>query len=65
MVCAGQPSCDSRNLMASTQGNEMYHIGLIDYLQKWDFNKKMERFVKIKFLNKSAKWLSAIEPKEY
>ena len=47
------------------KGNEIYHIGLIDYLQRWDTNKKMERLVKTKLLNKNGQWLSAIEPKEY
>ena len=45
--------------------NEVYHIGIIDYLQKWDFNKKMERFAKTTFLNKKGTDLSAIEPREY
>ena len=55
----------NRNLLGSFKGNEVYHIGLIDYLQKWDSNKKLERLVKTRFLNKDGRWLSAIEPREY
>lgn len=45
--------------------NELYHIGIIDYLQRWDMTKKQERFFKTKFLNKNKDQLSAIEPVEY
>ena len=44
---------------------EIYHLGIIDYLQLWDTNKKSERFFKTKILQKDASQLSAIEPIEY
>ena len=31
----------------SEDGRFIYHISIIDYLQKYDFNKKVERFYKI------------------
>ncbi len=42
--------------------DEYYHIGIIDYLQKWDFQKKSESWWK-KVLGK--KDISAINPKNY
>ena len=55
----------NRNLIKSVKSTEIYHIGLIDYLQKWDTNKKVERFIKTKFKKMNGQELSAIEPKEY
>lgn len=46
-------------------GNRIYHIAIIDYLQDWNLNKKTERFLKTKILLKDGKNLSAIEPKQY
>jgi len=46
-------------------GNRIYHIAIIDYLQDWNMNKKTERFLKTKILLKDGKTLSAIEPKQY
>jgi hypothetical protein len=43
-------------------GNRIYHIAIIDYLQDWNLNKKTERFLKRTFLLKDGKTLSAIEP---
>jgi hypothetical protein len=46
-------------------GNRVYHIAIIDYLQEWNFNKKAERFFKTTFLQKNGRLLSSIEPNEY
>lgn len=43
----------------------IYHVAVIDYLQEWNFNKKLERFLKSKMLMKDGKNLSAIEPETY
>ena len=40
----------------------VYHISIIDYLQQWNFQKKMERFTKTILLGKDGPTLSAIEP---
>ena len=45
--------------------NRFFHIAIIDYLQKWDFSKKTERFAKTVFLGKNGDKLSAIEPNRY
>ena len=39
-----------------------YFIGVIDILQEWDFDKKMERFFKVQILHKDGKGVSAVEP---
>lgn len=36
----------------STNGEEIYYIGLIDILQKYNFSKKSERFFKVYLLRK-------------
>jgi hypothetical protein len=38
---------------------------LIDYLQEWNFDKKLEAFGKSSFLRKNIKMISAINPKDY
>ena len=45
--------------------NRILHISIIDYLQAWNCNKKMERTSKTVILGKDAQQLSAIEPNEY
>ncbi|OQS05145.1 phosphatidylinositol-4-phosphate-5-kinase (PIPK-D1/GPCR-PIPK) [Thraustotheca clavata] len=52
--------------MANTVvGPAYYHIGIIDILQTWTFQKKMERFFKINFRRVDGDGLSAIEPELY
>ena len=46
-------------------GDYYLHFSIIDYLQKWNLNKKLERFSKTVFLNKDGEKLSAIEPNKY
>ena len=43
----------------------VYHIAIIDYLQEWNLNKKLERFTKTVLLGKDKQTLSAIEPEQY
>eukprot|EP01035_Chromulina_nebulosa_P017917 gene17917-23537_t len=44
---------------------EAYYLGIIDYQQKWNFKKKLERFFKIHFKGADPNGLSAIEPSVY
>ena len=41
------------------------HLAIIDYLQLWNMNKKLERYSKIYLLGKNGDGLSAINPKAY
>ena len=43
----------------------IYHIAIIDYLQEWNHEKKLERFTKTFLLGKDGPTLSAIEPTAY
>jgi 1-phosphatidylinositol-4-phosphate 5-kinase len=51
-----------QRIQSSVNNNEFYHIGVIDYLQQWDLQKKGEKWWK-KLLGK--KGISAQEPKKY
>ncbi|KAF0682461.1 Aste57867_25413 [Aphanomyces stellatus] len=46
-------------------GPAYYHLGLIDILQTWTFEKRMERFLKIHLRRVDGDGLSAIEPEKY
>ena len=46
-------------------GTWIYHVSIIDYLQKWNFDKKSEAFAKKWFLGKDAKGISAVPPEFY
>ncbi|KUF95888.1 hypothetical protein AM588_10005610 [Phytophthora nicotianae] len=46
-------------------GPSIYYFGLIDILQTWNMDKKLERFAKTKLLAKDADGLSAIPPAAY
>ena len=52
----------SRNQFISPDGADLYHFGLIDYLQAWNLNKKGEHWAKRLLKGKSGTLLSAIEP---
>ena len=43
----------------------IYHIGIIDYLQEWNLNKKIEQLLKVTFRGAKKKLLSAVEPSFY
>jgi len=52
-------------MIRSKSGEEIYHFGIIDYLQEWDFNKKSEQKLKKIFMRKNSNQLSAVEPVFY
>ena len=41
----------NRYELESDDGKFKYHVALIDYLQEWNLNKKLERLAKIHFKN--------------
>lgn len=47
------------------EGPGTYYIGIIDILQEWNWNKKLERFLKIYFKRCDGDGISAIEPVTY
>ena len=47
----------------SENGKFVYHISIIDYLQKYNFAKKSENFIKVNLLRQEN--LSCIDPKSY
>ena len=51
-----------QRIQSSVNHHEYYHIGVIDYLQQWDLQKKGEKWWK-KLIGK--KGISAQEPKKY
>ncbi len=55
----------NRHMFLSSCGTWIYHVSIIDYLQKWNFDKKAEAFAKKWFLGKNAKGISAVEPDYY
>jgi len=55
----------SRNILYSKDGLEIYHIGIIDYLQTWNYSKKGEACLKTNFLRHDKDQISAIPPKQY
>ena len=66
----GPPSMQSLNgpLFASeVEGHGAYFMGIVDILQKWTIQKRIERFAKVNILCncKFANGLSAINPKSY
>ena len=48
-----------------SNGNRVYHISIIDYLQTWNLHKKLERLTKTVFLGKDGQNLSAVDPNVY
>jgi len=49
----------------SDDGRFVYFIGLIDILQKYDSNKRIEHFVKITLLCQDKNGISVVEPNDY
>ncbi|KAF4320995.1 hypothetical protein BBO99_00001591 [Phytophthora kernoviae] len=63
---AGLPRLATGTRRANTVvGPSIYYFGLIDILQTWNMDKKLERFAKTKLLAKDADGLSAIPPAAY
>ena len=54
---------ETRNRFYSIDGTELYHIGLIDYLQTYNLYKKTERTVK--WFTKDIRGISCVEPNYY
>ncbi len=46
-------------------GPAVYHFGIIDFLQNWTFNKRIERAFKIYILRKDPDGLSVMHPHDY
>jgi len=46
-------------------GEQAYHMGIIDYLQKWNFSKKLEHCFKTTIHRGIKDKLSAIPPQPY
>ena len=55
----------NRHMFLSSCGKWIYHISIIDYLQKWNATKRQESFAKKWFLGKDPKKISATEPNFY
>ena len=51
--------------MYSIDGSEVYHIGIIDYLQKYDLGKKIESCLKTIANSSKAMKISAVPVKMY
>lgn len=47
------------------EGPGTYYIGIIDVLQEWNWNKKIERFLKMYVKRYDGDGISAIEPASY
>ena len=55
----------NRHMFLSANGQWVYHVSIIDYLQQWNFEKKSEAFAKKWFLGKNSKGISAVPPEPY
>ena len=51
--------------IVSEDGRFIYHISIIDYLQKYDFGKKVERFAKINFNGAKRQEISSMDSAPY
>ena len=49
----------------SENGKYIYHVSVIDYLQKYDLNKKLERYYKVIFNGAQPDELSSISCDRY
>ncbi|RHY25276.1 hypothetical protein DYB32_008409 [Aphanomyces invadans] len=56
---------ENPHLCDSISGPGLYYVGVIDILQTWNFQKRMERWAKIWLRGKDPRGLSAIEPYPY
>jgi 1-phosphatidylinositol-4-phosphate 5-kinase len=55
----------SRNQFLAKGGDFIYHVGIIDYLQVWSFEKRMEAAFKTNVMKRNGELISATEPKAY
>eukprot|EP00026_Physarum_polycephalum_P015042 Phypoly_transcript_15628.p1 GENE.Phypoly_transcript_15628~~Phypoly_transcript_15628.p1 ORF type:complete len:114 (+),score=13.12 Phypoly_transcript_15628:366-707(+) len=51
--------------LLSDDRSEMYFLGIIDFLQQFNWRKRIEFFAKTKLLRHDSKGLSAVPPHEY
>ena len=57
---------ETRNRFMSADGTQIYHVGIIDYLQNYGFQKKMETVIKkFQCLRELKSEISCIPPKQY
>jgi hypothetical protein len=49
-------------MFMSQDGMYIYHVSIIDYMQLWNREKKLERLSKKWLLGKDGRGISAIEP---
>lgn len=54
-----------RHIYLSKDAKEIYHFGIIDYLQLWNTSKKVERFYKSSICRKDGAKLSSIGSSQY
>jgi len=54
----------TRHKFLSRCGRYIYHVGIIDYLQDYNFDKKIENFLKYTLL-RHGKGISAVPPPVY
>lgn len=63
---SGLPRLGTGTRRANTVvGPSVYYFGMIDILQTWNMDKKLERFAKTKMLGKDPDGLSAMPPTAY
>ena len=55
----------TRNEFLSADGTELFHVSIIDYLQEWNFEKKVERLLKSFKPNVDVEGIAAVEPETY
>ncbi|TMW63240.1 hypothetical protein Poli38472_002181 [Pythium oligandrum] len=58
-------TCTGTRRANTVVGPSVYYFGMIDILQTWNMDKKLERFFKTKVLGKDPDGLSAIPPTAY
>ena len=54
-----------RHQFLSSDGKYIYHLSIIDYLQKWNTSKILEHNAKKWLLGKDGQLISAVEPQKY
>lgn len=54
----------TRNTFLSVDGKQVYHLGIIDYLQDFNLEKTAECYAK-KSINKRGAEISAVPPRDY
>jgi hypothetical protein len=55
----------NRHRFVSSDGQYIYHIGIIDYLQAYDVEKKSENLLKVWIYQRDGTKISACDPVPY